>query len=70
MSSAKKLYAVTPLAHPAKQPDARPKRVRPAMEKPTSILDQNFAYTPAAATDLRARFKAMGFRTPKPKKVR
>lgn len=70
MSSAKKLYAVTPLAHPAKQPDARPKRVRPAMEKPTSILDQNFAYTPAAATDLRARFKQMGFRTPKPKKVR
>jgi hypothetical protein len=70
MSSAKKLYAVTPLAHPAKQPDARPKRVRPAMDKPTSILDQNFAYTPAAATDLRARFKAMGFRTPKPKKVR
>jgi len=70
MSSAKKLYAVTPLAHPAKQPDARPKRVRPVMEKPTSILDQNFAYTPAAATDLRARFKQMGFRTPKPKKVR
>ena len=76
MSSAKKLYAVTPLAHPASQPDARPKGLtvgrpkRPAMDKPTSILDQNFAYTPAAATDLRARFKQMGFRTPKPKKVR
>jgi hypothetical protein len=70
MSSAKKLYAVTPLAHPAKQPDARPKREKQQAEKATSILDQNFAYTPAAATDLRARFKAMGFRTPKPKKVR
>ena len=71
MSSAKKLYAVTPLAHPAKQPDARPKREKQqAVEKPTSILDQNFAYTNSAATDLRAKFKAMGFRTPKPKKVR
>jgi hypothetical protein len=70
MSSPKKLYAVTPLAHPAPQPDARPKRVKPAMEKPTSILDQNFDYTPAAATDLRTRFRQMGFRTPKPKKVR
>jgi hypothetical protein len=35
--------------------------------KPTSILDQEFDYTPAAATDLAARFKAMGFKA-KPKK--
>jgi hypothetical protein len=70
MSSAKKLYAVTPLAHPASQPRTSPKREKQQAEKATSILDQNFAYTPAAATDLRARFKAMGFRTPKPKKVR
>ena len=70
MSSAKKLYAVTPLAHPAPQPSARPKREKQQAEKATSILDQNFAYTPAAATDLRSKFKQMGFRTPKPKKVR
>ena len=70
MSPAKKLYAVTPLAHPAKQPDARPFRKKQQAEKATSILDQNFAYTNSAATDLRARFKQMGFRTPKPKKVR
>ena len=69
MNPTKKLYAVTPLAHPAKQPDARPKRKKEAVEKPTSILDQNFAYTNSAATDLRAKFKAMGFHTPKPKKV-
>ena len=70
MSSAKKLYAVTPLAHPASQPRTSPILKKKPVEKPTSILDQNFDYTPAAATDLRARFKAMGFRTPKPKKVR
>ena len=70
MSSAKKLYAVTPLAHPASQPRTSPKREKQQAEKATSILDQNFAYTNSAATDLRARFKQMGFRTPKPKKVR
>jgi hypothetical protein len=35
--------------------------------KPTSILDQAFDYTPAAATDLASKFKAMGFKA-KPKK--
>ncbi len=66
-----KLRAVTPLAHPAKQPDARPKRLGKAeTDKPISILDQNFKYTSSAATDLRQRFKAMGFKTPKPKRVK
>jgi hypothetical protein len=71
MSTPKKLYAVIPLAHPATQPSARPKRLGKAeTPKPVSILDQNFAYTSAAGTDLRARFKALGFKTPKVKKVR
>lgn len=71
MSTPKKLYAVsTPLAHPAKQPDARPFSKKQQAAKPVSILDQNFAYTSAAGTDLRARFKAMGFKTPKPKRVK
>ncbi len=63
-----KLRAVTPLAHPAKQPDARPKRVE--QEKITSILDQRFKYTSSAATDLRAKFKALGFKPTKPKRVK
>jgi hypothetical protein len=70
MSTPKKLYAVsTPPAHPASQPSARPKSPKQAV-KATSILDQNFAYTSAAGTDLRAKFKAMGFKTPKPKRVK
>ncbi len=75
MPTPKKLYAVTPLAQPDAQPSARPKRLgkaetpKPA-EKPVSILDQNFNYTSAAGTDLRARFKALGFKTPKVKRVR
>lgn len=36
-------------------------------EKPTSVLDERFSYTPAAETDLAARFRAMGFKA-KPKK--
>ena len=39
------------------------------LEKATSILDERFAYTPSAETDLAARFKAMGFKA-KPKKPR
>jgi len=35
---------------------------------PTSILDSRFKYTSSSATDLRAKFKAMGFKTPKPRK--
>lgn len=38
-------------------------------EKPTTILDDRFDYTPAVATDLASRFKAMGFKA-KPKKPR
>ena len=59
-SNLKQLF---PPAHPATQPGARPK----SKIKPTSILDQAFDYTPAAATDLAAKFKAMGFKA-KPKK--
>ena len=70
MSTPKKLYAVTPLAHPAKQPSARPFSKKQQAVKATSMLDQNFNCTSAAGTDLRAKFKAMGFKTPKPKKVR
>ena len=71
MPTPKKLYAVTPLAQPDAQPSARPKRLGKAeTPKPTSILDQNFAYTSAAGTDLRAKFRAMGFKTPKVKKVK
>ena len=70
MSTPKKLYAVTPLAQPAAQPDARPFSKKQQAVKATSILDQNFAYTSAAGTDLRAKFKAMGFKVPKPKRVR
>jgi hypothetical protein len=70
MSNPKKLYAVTPLAQPDAQPQTRPKRLKPQTPKPTSILDQNFAYTSAAGTDLRAKFRAMGFKTPKVKRVK
>jgi hypothetical protein len=59
-SNLKQLF---PPKHPASQPGARPQ----VKTKPTSILDQEFDYTPAAATDLAARFKAMGFKA-KPKK--
>ena len=75
MSTPKKLYAVsTPLAQPDAQPSARPKSPKLSSPKQavkaTSILDQNFAYTSAAGTDRRARFKAMGFKTPKIKRVK
>ena len=59
-SNLKQLF---PPAHPASLPGARPK----SKIKPTSILEQGFNYTPAAATDLAAKFKAMGFKA-NPKK--
>jgi len=31
----------------------------PATDRPTSILDQRFKYTPASATDLAKKFKAI-----------
>ena len=66
-----KLRAVTPLADPASQPQTRPKKLGNAeIDKPTSILDQRFRYTSSAATDLKAKFKAMGFKPTKPKRVR
>ena len=70
MSTPRKIYSITPLAHPDEQPQTRPKRLKPQTPKATSILDQNFSYTSSAGTDLRARFKAMGFKTPKVKRVR
>ena len=32
---------------------------QPATDSPTSILDQRFKYTPASATDLAKKFKAI-----------
>ena len=32
---------------------------QPATDRPTSILDQRFKYTPASATDLAKKFKAI-----------
>jgi hypothetical protein len=60
MSPAKKLALVEKISPRAPTP-------REA-DKPVSILDQRFKYRSSAETDLRARFKAMGFKTPKPKK--
>ena len=60
MSPAKKLALVQKISPRA--PDPAPG------DKPISILDQRFKYSGAVETDLRARFKAMGFKTPKPKK--
>jgi len=45
-----------------------PARAISQADKPTSILDQRFRYQGSVETDLRARFKALGFKTPKPKK--
>ena len=61
MSPAKKLSIVK--ISPARAPD-------PTRDKPTSILDQRFAYTSSAETDLKARFKALGWKPPKPQKPR
>lgn len=60
MSPAKKLALVEKISPRAPDPQAA--------DKPTSILDQRFRYQGAVETDLRARFKALGFKTPKPKK--
>jgi hypothetical protein len=70
MSNPKKIYSITPLAQPDAQPSARPKKLKPQAPKATSILDQNFNYTSSASTDLRAKFRAMGFKTPKVKRVK
>jgi hypothetical protein len=63
MSQPSKIRSIFPPAHPASQPSVRPKE----KSKPTSILDQDFDYTPAVETNLAAKFKAMGFKA-KPKK--
>lgn len=60
MSPAKKLALVQKISPRAPDP-ARD-------DKPISILDQRFRYQGAVETDLRARFKALGFKTPKPQR--
>lgn len=35
------------------------KPTQPATDRPTSILDQRFKYTPSSATDLAKKFKAI-----------
>lgn len=60
MSPVKKFALVEKISPRA--PDQR------VADKPTSILDQRFKYRSSAETDLRAKFKALGFKTPKPKK--
>lgn len=60
MSPAKKLALVEKISPRAPNPRES--------DKPTSILDQRFRYQGAVDTDLRARFKAMGFKTPKPQR--
>ena len=60
MSPAKKLALVEKISPRA--PDSAP------VDKAISILDQRFRYRSSAETDLRARFKALGFKTPKPKR--
>ena len=60
MSPVKKLTLVEKISPRAPDP-ARD-------DKPISILDQRFRYQGAVETDLRARFKAMGFKTPKPQR--
>ena len=60
MSPVKKLALVEKISPRAPDP-ARD-------DKPISILDQRFKYSGAVETDLRARFKALGFKTPKPQR--
>ena len=45
------------------------KKEEPKLEKATTLFDARFDYTPAVATDLAKRFKALGFKA-KPKKPR
>jgi len=60
MSPAKKLALV-------KNSPARASAPKPESSEPLTILDSKFRWTPPG-TDIRERFKAMGFKTPKPKK--
>ena len=57
----KKKFEIVPKNPPTRAPE-------PEQGPATSILDHRFKYRSAAETDLRARFKALGFKTPKPKK--
>jgi hypothetical protein len=60
MSPAKKLALVKNSPARASAPKGEP-------AEPLTILDPKFKWTPPG-TDIRARFKAMGFKTPKPKR--
>jgi hypothetical protein len=71
MNSKRQLSIVDFSSTRARQPDSEvsSKTVKPGREPaPTSILDPRFKYNSSAATDLRAKFKALGFKTPKPRK--
>ena len=59
MNTKKKLELIPKIPH-TRAPTPAP--------RPVSILDQKFKYTGSAETDIRARFKALGFKTPKPRK--
>lgn len=61
--TAKKKLQVVDFSH-----TRAPTRASLPEPKATSILDQRFKYTGSAETDLRAKFKALGFKTPKPRK--
>lgn len=60
MSPAKKLALV-------KNSPARVSAPEPEPAEPLTILDSKFRWTPPG-TDIRERFKAMGWKPPKPKK--
>jgi len=60
MSPAKKLALVKNSPARVSAPQSEP-------AEPLTILDPKFRWTPPG-TDIRERFKAMGFKTPKPKK--
>lgn len=72
MNSKRQLSIVDFSSTRARQPDPEADRKtvsKPLREPaPTSILDPRFKYNSSAATDLRAKFKALGFKTPKPRK--
>lgn len=56
-----KKFALVPKNPPARAPERKPK------PQPTTILDPAFHWTPPG-TDIRERFKAYGWKPPKPQK--
>ena len=60
MNTKKKLEIVK--ISPARVPDPKPKRATP-----TTLLDPAFKWTPPG-TDIRERFKSLGWKPPKPQR--